>query len=53
METKEIKAAINGLVDAKMYGCNLWQELVTRLINIYEIEENKKAMDFWQKLLYI
>ena len=48
MKIKELKIAIYSLEKEKLYG-SLYKELIKKLIDIYEIEDNKSALSFWKR----
>jgi len=48
MEKKELKVAIEALEKNSMSLCSLYIELVSRLIDIYILEDNKSASKFWK-----
>lgn len=47
-EINDLKAAIIGLEKANRRG-SLYGKLVKELIELYELEENSDAADFWNK----
>ena len=51
METVELKSAIIGLKKDNLEGCRLWKELVKRLIDIYEMENSVKSVNYWTNKL--
>lgn len=48
MEKQELKAAIKGLENANLIIGSLYKELINKLIDIFLLDEDRNAAEFWK-----